>query len=77
MSKNRDAMTPARWARIKSLGAGVGKMVHQSCASGTTEDPRGPMFRPIPWVSKGVTFAAGRNARKRETRNTRSNPARA
>lgn len=76
MSKNKDAMTPARWNHIKSLGHGVGKMVHKSCDAGTNENPLDPMLPRVPWVTKGVTFKPGRNARKRETRNTRSNPAR-
>ena len=55
--KNRDAMTDARWARIKSLPANTARYFHVSCYAGMRGDPRGIGYPAIPYVEKpGTTF---------------------
>ncbi len=65
--KNRDVMTDARWARIKSLPANTARYFHTSCRAGMRGDPRGIGYPAIPYVEKpGTTYNVGRNMAKRE-----------
>ncbi|HEY9145648.1 MAG TPA: hypothetical protein VIN36_03100 [Thiobacillus sp.] len=68
MSKNRDSMTPARWAAIRSTSAPAGNYIHISCTAQMVPDPTDPNAPWIPMVSAGKTYHAGRNASKRKDR---------
>lgn len=51
------------WLAIRSNGGSLSKFyksrsryLHVSCECGMRQDPRGPQYPYIPWVSKGVTY---------------------
>lgn len=64
------SITPKRWQYLKGLGLGPGKMIHQSAAVAMIPHPN-PMIPPTPWVQRpGITYDVGRNAAKRDRRNS-------
>lgn len=68
MSKSRNPLSPARWAYLKALKPGTGRMVHQSCEAYMIA-PAGYGMPWTPYVQKpGVTYNVGCNAKKRKTR---------
>ncbi len=58
-----------RWAYLKSIGVGRGKLIHESAAVAMIPHPTNPMLPSTPWIEKpGHTYDIGRNKAKRAAR---------
>ena len=66
MSKQKDGMTPERWAQIKAMPPQHGRWLHISKRAGMVDNPIDPLLPKIPYVDPvGRTYRVGRNEEKR------------
>lgn len=74
MNKNKDAMKPKGWDRIKKLKL-TNRYYHISAKAGMVPNPVDPMLPPVPYVERpGITLVTTRaTLRRGETNIPRTN----